>query len=56
MEIILSTQTPYDEYQPSETPALAGGWSLMEGYAQAVRDIARELEVSLCDYHSYSFV
>lgn len=53
VEIILCTQTPYDEYQPSETPALAGGWSLMAGYAQAVRDIARELEVSLCDYHSY---
>lgn len=53
VEIILCTQTPYDEYQNADTPVLVGGYSLMVGYAQAVRDIARELGVSLCDYHKY---
>lgn len=53
VEIILCTQTPYDEYQEAETSVLVGGFSLMAGYAQAVREIARELGVSLCDYHSY---
>ena len=53
VEIILCTQTPYDEYQDAQTSVFAGGFALMEGYAQAVRDIARELGVSLCDYHGY---
>lgn len=53
VEIILCTQTPYDEYQEADTPCLVGGYALMEGYAQAVRDIARELQVPLCDYHQY---
>lgn len=53
VEIILCTQTPYDEYQQSGATVLKGGWALMVGYAQAVREIAREFNVPLCDYHDY---
>lgn len=53
IEIILCTQAPYDEYQDCETKPWQGGFALMEGYAEAVRNIARELGLPVCDYHKH---
>ncbi len=53
IKAILCTQTPYDEYQNTDTEVLNGGWALMAGYAQCVRDVAREMNLPLCDYHTY---
>jgi len=53
VEIILCTPTPYDEYQDSDTDVFKGGYALMAGYAQCVRDVAKELNLPLCDYHRY---
>lgn len=53
VEIILCTQAPYDEYQKCNTPAWQGGFTLMAGYAEAVRNIARELGLPVCDYHKH---
>ena len=53
IEITLCTQTPYDEYQDSETPALKGGYALMCGYSEYVRKFTAEKGYGLCDYHKY---
>ena len=52
-EIILCTQTPYDEYQESDVPALKGGFALLSAYAEYVRCFAKEKGYRLCDYHTY---
>lgn len=52
-EIILCTQTPYDEYQESDVPTLKGGFALLSAYAEYVRNFARERGYKLCDYHTY---
>ncbi|MBR1969796.1 MAG: SGNH/GDSL hydrolase family protein [Clostridia bacterium] len=51
VEIILCTQIPYDEYQNSEVAPLKGGYALMAGYAEYVRQFAKENGYGLCDYH-----
>lgn len=53
VSVILCTPAPYDEYQECETKPWQGGFALMSGYAEAVRNIARELSLPLCDYHKY---
>ncbi len=53
IEVILCTQAPYDEYQECETKPWQGGFTLMAGYANAVRNIAKELNLPLCDYHKH---
>ena len=53
VEIILCTPTPYDEYQNTDSETRRGGYALIAGYAQCVRDFARELNYPLCDYHLY---
>ncbi len=53
IEIILCTPTPYDEYQQFETPALKGGFALLEEYACFIRKYASENGIALCDYHEY---
>lgn len=52
-EIILCTQTPYDEYQESDVPAFQGGFALLSAYAEYVRCYAKEKGYKLCDYHTY---
>ena len=53
VEVILCTPTPYFEYSESEVEPLHGGYALMLGYAEFVRDFAKEKGIKLCDYHSY---
>jgi len=52
-EIILCTQTPYDEYQESDVPTFKGGFALLSAYAEYVRCFAKEKGYKLCDYHTY---
>ncbi len=52
-EIIMCTQTPYDEYQESDEASYNGGFALLAAYAEYVRNFAREKGYALCDYHSY---
>ena len=52
-EIILCTQTPYDEYQESDVPTFKGGFALLFAYAEYVRCYAKEKGYKLCDYHTY---
>lgn len=52
-EIIMCTQTPYDEYQESNEPTLEGGFALLSAYAEYVRNFARENGYKMCDYHRY---
>lgn len=52
-EIILCTQTPYDEYQESDVPTFKGGFALLSAYAEYVRCYAKEKGYKLCDYHTY---
>lgn len=52
-EIILCTQTPYDEYQKNDIPVFEGGFALLSAYAEYVRNFARENGYKLCDYHTY---
>lgn len=52
IELTLCTPMPYDEYQVSDVSPLPGGYALMLGYANTVRDFAREKGLALCDYHA----
>ena len=52
-EIILCTPAPYAEYQKSPRPALKGGYALVAAYAEFCRQLAKERNYPLCDYHSY---
>lgn len=52
-EIILCTQTPYDEYLQSDEEVLHGGSALMLGYAEFIKAFAKEKGYPVCDYHSY---
>lgn len=51
VEVTLCTPVPYDEYSESELPPLRGGYALMLGYAEYVRNLAREKGVALYDQH-----
>jgi len=53
IEVILCTQAPYDEYQQCDEKPWQGGFALMAGYADAVRNIAKELSLPVCDYHKH---
>jgi len=53
VEIILCTQTPYDEYQDSEENVLPGGFALMTSYAEYIRNFAQTNGFKLCDYQKY---
>lgn len=52
ISVTLCTPAPYDEYTESETPALHGGFALMQGYAEFVRTLAKEKGTELCDIHA----
>ena len=51
-ELILCTPAPYDEYQKTDSPNLRGGYALMLGYADFIREFAKEKGLALCDYHA----
>ncbi|MBQ2793644.1 MAG: SGNH/GDSL hydrolase family protein [Clostridia bacterium] len=51
VNVTLCTPAPYDEYSDSEQPPLRGGFALMQGYADFVRSLAREIGVGLIDIH-----
>ena len=51
VEVTLCTPVPYDEYSDSPLPPLRGGYALMLGYAEYVRNLAREKGVALYDQH-----
>jgi lysophospholipase L1-like esterase len=53
VQVILATPAPYAEYQESDVEALRGGFALIAGYADYVRQLAREKSLPLCDYHAY---
>lgn len=52
IELILCTPMPYAEYIESNEPPLRGGYALIQGYAECVRDFARSHGLELCDYHA----
>ena len=52
VEVILCTPAPYAEYQAGDSDVLRGGYALMLGYADYCRALAKELGISLCDYHA----
>ena len=51
VEVTLCTPVPYDEYSDSAASPLPGGYALMLGYAEYVRNLAREKGVDLYDQH-----
>ena len=53
IELILCTPMPYAEYQKNSENPLLGGYSLIMGYADYVRNFAKEQKYDLCDYHPY---
>lgn len=53
IQLILCTPAPYDEYSGQSSPALRGGYALMLGYADFIRNYAKEKNIELCDYHDY---
>lgn len=52
-ELTLCTPTPYAEYINSNEPPLRGGSALMLGYADYIKNYAKENGYPLCDYNSY---
>ena len=52
VEVTLLTPAPYDEYTDSQIPAFRGGFALMQGYAEYVRNLAREMGVGFIDIHA----
>ena len=51
VDVTLSTPFPYDEYSESPETPLPGGYALMLGYSEFVRNLAREKGVRLYDAH-----
>ena len=51
VDVTLCTPVPYDEYSDSPETPLRGGYALMLGYAEFVRNLAREKGVRLYDQH-----
>ena len=52
VELILCTPMPYAEYMEAEGEPFHGGYALLQGYADYVRQFAKEHGLSLCDYHT----
>jgi lysophospholipase L1-like esterase len=51
IKLTLCTQTPYAEYIDSAVEPLRGGYALMQGYANFVRNFAKEKGIELIDYN-----
>ena len=52
-ELILCVPLPFAEYQCAPDRVLPGGSALILGYADFIRQFAKENGYPLCDYHSY---
>lgn len=53
VSVILCTPAPYAELDCSENPALKGGYRLVSGFAEAVRQICCERGLDCVDYHDF---
>lgn len=51
VNVTLCTPVPYDEYTQGDNEPLPGGFALMLGYAEYVRNLAGEKGVTLYDQH-----
>lgn len=52
IRVILCTPTPYAEFFRTEQDPLPNGYALIKMYAEKIREIARERQVDLVDYHA----
>jgi lysophospholipase L1-like esterase len=52
IKLILCAPVPYDEYELEESKRWHGAYALVQGYAQFVKDFARERGIPFCDYHT----
>lgn len=52
VKVTLCTPLPYDEYSPGIENPIHGGYALMLGYAEFVRNLAKEKQVCLYDQHN----
>jgi len=53
IELTLCTPAPYDEYARTDSSRLNGGYALLLGYADFVRELVRRKGINLCDFHAY---
>ncbi len=56
IKLILCTPAPYAEYQKCGDRPFRGGYALIQGYADFVRQLANNKNIELCDYHTYMTV
>lgn len=52
IKLTLCTPVPYAEYADFDTPSVGGAYALIMGYANFIREFAREKGLDLCDYHA----
>ena len=52
IKLMLCTPVPYAEYADFDTPTVHGAYAVIMGYANFVREFAREKGLDLCDYHT----
>ena len=52
IKLTLCTPVPYAEYADFDTPTVHGAYAVIMGYANFVREFAREKGLDLCDYHT----
>lgn len=52
IKLILCAPVPYNEYELEESKRWHGAYALVQGYAQFVKDFARERGIPFCDYHT----
>lgn len=53
ISITLCTPAPYNEYTDGGETPLRGGYALVLGYAQFIKEFAKENKLPVCDYHDY---
>lgn len=51
--VTVMTPPPYDEYTPTDIKAYPGGFALVAGYANFVREYCKENSIELIDIHAY---
>lgn len=52
IKFILCTPVPVAEYMESNESPRPGSYALMQGYANYLKDFAKNNEIEICDYHS----
>ena len=53
IKLTVCTPAPYDEYTESEVTPFKGGYALMLGYADFIREFTKERGIDLCDLHEF---